>query len=199
MNPPEADGTRDLISALVDRIDVAIWVGQPTSNGSQLEAFYECLKYWRQPPATQTIWGDAETPASNNGTKPVSQAVAEISDARQTIDEHKGYMPDQILRLICVIVRHFIAVGIFAHEPSVRTLNAMAQKALVQALTQDGQLPKAKHVWSVASQCLLLYETKDYMTTDQKVRLIDQELKKLRDKASQLGRGGLDILWAEYR
>ena len=199
MNPPEVDGTRDLISALVDRIDVAVWVGQPNINGSQLEAFFECLKYWRNPPEINILRGDSASAASGNGHQPMSQPVAEISDARQTINQLRSYMPDQILRLVCVIVRHFIVSGIFAHEPSIRTLNAMAQKALIQAITQDGRQPQAKHVWDVASQCLLLYETEEYMTTADKIQVIDRELKKLKDQATSLGRGGLDRLWAQYR
>lgn len=178
MNPPECNGTKPLFSALADRIDYTLAVSNPPQEDLQA-----IIKYNRLQPPVECIFGH-RAQAPNGSLAQVTsryEAEAVLRDCRQTFNYHFSTIDDKIDELASIIVDAFQGDE-WVVPATARTGVAIAKMATVVSFMYNAGYPKAKHVWQVAPGCLGMLQPTDWMTTDDRLKRINDRLTQLRDK-----------------
>ncbi len=188
MNPPEDPGTRPIINALADRIDYTLHVrapGQETVNAILAYHFSPNSNSFETQHPSDYRFEDMLAMKSREN---------EIREARQIVERIlNSHIDNEVLQTASFIQQGFqeawnpatsadwIPETVEWDIPATaRTAISMVQMATIVALLKEGKLPAKRHIWNVAAGCLGMIKPVDWMTTEQRLKLIKMRIEELR-------------------
>ena len=194
MNPPEYAGTRAITTALADRFDYALHVPRPSDADLDWMPFHTC-----NPPEVPNISRMGVLRLQNEQGMPVEVRFMEdprvlVKQSRELFQDTIRQLPllvPEVLKIISYIQKGFRGKQqrqIWAEDPgSGRMEMSLKMMATANAILTRGEQPNVKDVLQVAPGCFGLFETRDYTTTDERMRLIR---KRCLEMNNQLYKGG---------
>ena len=107
------------------------------------------------------------------------EAEAVLRDCRKTFNFLFAGISSEIDELASRILDAFQGDK-WQVPPGARTGLAIAKMATAVSYIQEAKPPEARHVWWVAPGCLGMLQPVDWMTTDDRLKLIADDLAKLK-------------------
>lgn len=165
MNPPEDPGTRPIHNALADRIDFVLPVFSPSREAMGSAITYSC--------------------SSRGVTNYIDNSEEMIRQARlgfKSLLNLDADLQSPVAMTAVKIVNGFQGDD-WETPASVRTGAAMVKSATIFAALK-GKTATAEDVWTYAPRCLGMLKHRDYMSTEERLRLIQAHVNEIRSSSS---------------
>ena len=183
MNPPEYAGTNPISTALADRFDYALHVPSLSDEDLDRMTFHTC-----NPPEVPNILQTGVLKLQNKENEmPIE--VRFMEDPRVLVKQSRELFQNTIRKLPVLAPEALRTVGyilkgfrgkeqkrIWKDPGSGRMEMSMKMMATINAILKRGNKPNGNDVFLVAPGCFGLLETKDYTTTDERMKLIRDRL-----------------------